>query len=1219
MKKFLKKHNSIKKSGIFFIFLMMSISIMRFSVFTNEFPRDNNEFGKNNEDLEIVKDLQPSGIESLNVSVRDRDGFPVQGVNVYLYNASGLVDFQISDSMGNLFFSSLNNGTYTLNCTYQNYGHEEFLVKTNVNVDLNTSKAIMVTDLSLTSLDLELCDYDNFNNKITGATVEFLKKNSSGLYHICNQSSDIGGKVMLVWKNYSLSDANISVRVNYFGDRLINNSQSGLVSYLNYTFESRTNESISVNLNPIVGSTLNTDPGSIDVNYGDNFYIRVYYNETPANTHISAATVMYGCLENATINGFLTENINWYDLTMDSSDFGSPGNYTLNISASKIGYPDQNTLVPINVLVPTGPPGPFNTWFADVESPWDTDGYFTISWNTSISADNYTIYYSFIPNINGNASNFIYDQGLTNFSRTMSLPNGIYYLRVRSLNSNGFMWSMDELIVNISIGGAGGPPGPFNTWFTDVESPWDTDGYFTINWTNSLGADNYTIFFSSNPNIDGGAGDFIYVQDLIINSWLMNLSNGIYFIRVQSLNSTGFMWSMDELIVNISIGGAGGPPGPFNTWFADVESPWDTDGFFNISWSNSLGADNYTIYYSNNPNIDGNNVTDFIYDIGLTIYSYSMSLPDGIYFIRLRSQNSTGITWSMDELIVNISIGGSPNPPGPFNTMFSDVESPWDLDGVFTINWSNSLGADNYTIFYSSNPNIDGGGGDFIYDQDLINFSRTMSLPDGIYFIRLLSQNSTGITWSMDELIVNISIGSPPNPPGPFNTYFTDVESPWDTDGIFTINWTNSIGADNYTIFFSSNPNIDGGAGDFIYDQGLTIYSRVMNLTNGIYFIRLQSLNSTGFMWSMDELIVNISIGGAGGPPGPFNTWFSSVESPWDSDGIFTISWSSSSGADNYTIFYSSNPNIDGGAGDFIYDQDLINFSRTMSLPDGVYFIRLLSLNSTGFMWSMDELVVNISIGGPGSPPGPFNIWDDSGGPPDDDGSFDIYCNGSIGANNYSIYYWDSYIFAWNNSLWEWDNGIALPYFINNMTNGTWYFIVLAFNDYGNSTSINCISVWVEIFITGSPPGPFNIWDDSGGPPDDDGIFNIYCNGSIGANSYSIYYWDSYIFAWNNSLWEWDIGIALPYFINNMNNGTWYFIVLAFNGYGNSTSINCISVWVEIQQLPPSEEKGEDDGDKDKDEPLVILKIPFGNFHLILVGLTLIYIIYYQKRRISLK
>jgi len=82
---------------------------------------------------------------------------------------------------------------------------------------------------------------------------------------------------------------------------------------------------------------------------------------------------------------------------------------------------------------------------------------------------------------------------------------------------------------------------------------------------------------------------------------------------------------------------------------------------------------------------------------------------------------------------------------------------------------------------------------------------------------------------------------------------------------------------------------------------------------------------------------------------------------------------------------------------------------------------------------------------------------------PDDDGDFDLTWTASSGALTYTIYQYDSYITEINGSLTLIAAGVTdLTNSLSSYTNGTYYFIVVANNSYGETLS-NCIQIVVEI------------------------------------------------------------------------------------------------------------------------------------------------------------
>jgi len=127
---------------------------------------------------------------------------------------------------------------------------------------------------------------------------------------------------------------------------------------------------------------------------------------------------------------------------------------------------------------------------------------------------------------------------------------------------------------------------------------------------------------------------------------------------------------------------------------------------------------------------------------------------------------------------------------------------------------------------------------------------------------------------------------------------------------------------------------------------------------------------------------------------------------------------------------------------------------------DKIYFAGHIRLGSF-----YDIITVKLSIESPGG----FTLWSNADNP-DDDGNFTLIWSVSPRVNNYSLYY--SNISAnidieseipWVQTIWSNDIDISLE-------NGTYYFLVVARNNYGYAVS-NYTSVTVQIETNGPTDG----------------------------------------------------------------------------------------------------------------------------------------------------
>ncbi|MFX1478691.1 MAG: hypothetical protein ACFFCI_11235, partial [Promethearchaeota archaeon] len=186
-------------------------------------------------------------------------------------------------------------------------------------------------------------------------------------------------------------------------------------------------------------------------------------------------------------------------------------------------------------------------------------------------------------------------------------------------------------------------------------------------------------------------------------------------------------------------------------------------------------------------------------------------------------------------------------------------------------------------------------------------------------------------------------------------------------------------------------------------------------------------------------------------------TLLSTADNP-DGDGDFTLVWSSSSGAANYSVYQYDKfiTEINGSL------TPLANEITDLTLPlsdysDGIYYFIVVAHNKYGDTLS-DCLEITVFLPLPDS----FTLLS-SADNPDDDGEFTLIWSSSSGATSYSVYQYDKFITEINGSLTQIANEISatsLP--LSGYANGTYYFIISANNQYGYTLS-DCVEVQVAI------------------------------------------------------------------------------------------------------------------------------------------------------------
>ncbi|MFX0134437.1 MAG: hypothetical protein ACFFDN_12430, partial [Candidatus Hodarchaeota archaeon] len=293
-----------------------------------------------------------------------------------------------------------------------------------------------------------------------------------------------------------------------------------------------------------------------------------------------------------------------------------------------------------------------------------------------------------------------------------------------------------------------------------------------------------------------------------------------------------------------------------------------------------------------------------------------------------------------------------------------------------------------------------------------------------------------------------------------------------------------------------------------------------------------------------------------------------------DPNGNFTLTWSISLDADNYTVYYDDIyiSALDGS-------QDVIvsgNTNRSLeikNLTQGTHYYIAQAFNSYGNTTS-NCIKIEVLY-----PPGVF-ILDETDENPDLDGIINLTWSVSARADNYSVYMHSSYIIKIENNGTLIKSGIKKSnWTIEDLKNGDYFYIIVAYNRAGQNQS-NCIQVVVR-----RKPDEF-LLSHNGGNPDTDGNFELIWTFSNFSKNYTIYISTSFI---NYLSATQEVDVFIPefewpsYTYNQIKDScTYYYVVVAKNKYGNYTS-NCVNITINLPLLIPADN---DDDDKDDSETI---------------------------------
>ncbi|MFX1257866.1 MAG: hypothetical protein ACFFAN_08410 [Promethearchaeota archaeon] len=252
---------------------------------------------------------------------------------------------------------------------------------------------------------------------------------------------------------------------------------------------------------------------------------------------------------------------------------------------------------------------------------------------------------------------------------------------------------------------------------------------------------------------------------------------------------------------------------------------------------------------------------------------------------------------------------------------------------------------------------------------------------------------------------------------------------------------------------------------------------------------------------------------------------------------------------------------------------------------NGPHTIQVFGNDTYGITYQSEIIHFRIA-----APPDAFNLYS-TAEDPDTVGSFNLYWDDSVGADNYSVYVSNSFITIIDGTCTEIATEIqatTLP--ISGLGSGIYYYVVVAYNETGNTLS-NCIQINVQL-----PTDAFSLYSNADNP-DDDGDFALNWDDSVGADNYSVYVSNSFITIIDGTCTEIATEIqatTLP--ISGLGSGIYYYVVVAYNETGSTLS-NCIQINIQL----PSENG--DDGDDD-DSSVNGSNIQISMVYLILIGLS---------------
>lgn len=360
--------------------------------------------------------------------------------------------------------------------------------------------------------------------------------------------------------------------------------------------------------------------------------------------------------------------------------------------------------------------------------------------------------------------------------------------------------------------------------------------------------------------------------------------------------------------------------------------------------------------------------------------------------------------------------------PGPF-TLNSDADDP-DLDGTFLLNWTDSERVSYYTVYYDTEFISEINGSQSMLANYLTKTNYSINdYPTGIYYFIIEANNPKGMMLS-NCVKVNITNPGPPR--------ISSI-----SDRLY-LKFSLSINGSDYGTLQIDYTYLSGNS--FLVNETIDVIGPIgaYHVDNETRFItdighEHAFFGSRPVYWifANQELgdLVSIAVDGEG-------------------DHVFNITGQGEITLPNLGLFNAwTLDDLSEDMAHALYDIE------TGFLLDATFYY----LGGTSYY---NLTLIDTNYGVIGDPPGTF-LLGSTAESPELDGDFNLVWSASDRADCYFVYQSPSFITAIDGSVTLLAGDlITLIYAIENYPTGTYYFIVVAINDNGETLS-NCIQVVV--------------------------------------------------------------------------------------------------------------------------------------------------------------
>ncbi len=481
----------------------------------------------------------------------------------------------------------------------------------------------------------------------------------------------------------------------------------------------------------------------------------------------------------------------------------------------------------------------------------NTNGSFTLSWNSVSNADKYKIY---IKQTDGSYK-LMKTTSATSFTTAVAAIGRTYSYKIKAVNSK---YNISSAFSNIESAKYDNKLSSPNMSPVVINS----DCSFKLSWSAVSGANKYEIYLL------GSNGKYNLMKTTTATSFTTAVATygRMYSYKVKAVDSENNVYSEFSNIVSATNSML--PPSTFNP--VKVNS----DGSFNLSWTAVSGADKYEIYL-----LGSNGKYSLMKTTTATSFTTAVATYGREYAYKVRAIDSKNNVYSeFSNVITGVNKKKMSTP-----TLKSIIVND---NGTFTLSWNAVTGADKYEIYiYNNNTGI------YQLNGTVAKTSATTAYaPYNVkYSYKIRALDSESKVYSDFSNVVSatnkVKLSAP-----------TMKDVVVNSNGSFKLSWNSVAGADKYELYIRQAD----GSYKLMKTTTATSFTTAFATYGKQYSYKAKAINSKNKVYSDFSNVVSATNNKKLSTP-------SNVKLTVNSTPSFTISWNTVSGANQYEVYLYQN------------------------------------------------------------------------------------------------------------------------------------------------------------------------------------------------------------------------------------------------------------------------------------------------------------------------